>query len=296
MRPYPAAAWAAAGPYPGEVSIDSFGAKMEHRSVSDLYAGDVDPVTLAVDSPVRRVSPNGVLADPLWRCSRYGEARSYHDYPLVKNPNLPAYRRNLDGPSYELSAYTRAPLDFPLNQPGYLFDTLNSRSVYGGDPLYNRRDRRFGYLDDPLYNSRAAFVDDPLYRRSARVDDPLYARSAYLDDPLYRRSTYVDDPLDRRSALVDDPLFARGRSAYLDDPLYRRTNLDDPLYRRSALVDDPLYRRSRYLDDPLHRRAAYLDAPSYRRAALDDPVFGRGRSLMDPRIRSASPRARVPVV
>jgi hypothetical protein len=29
---------------------------------------------------------------------------------------------------------------------------------------------------------------------------------------------------------------------------------------------------------------------------LDDPVFGRGRSLLDRRVRSTSPLARVPVV
>jgi len=243
-----------------------------------LYAGDVDPITQTVTSPVRRVSPNGVLADPLWRCSRYGEVRSYDDYPLVKNPNLPAYRRNLDGPSYELTAYARPPLDFPLSKPGYLFDPL--RSPYYDDPSY-RRHRRFGYLDDPSYPSRAAFVDDPVYRRSAFVDDPVYRRSAFVDDPVYRRSAVVDDPVYRRSALVDDPSYLR--SAYLDDPLYTR----------SSLVDDPLCRRSRCLDDPLYRRPAYLDGPSYRRAALDDPVLGRGRSLMDPRIRSASPRARI---
>lgn len=250
LRPYPAAAWAAAGPYPGEVSVDSFGPKMEHRSVSDLYWGDIDPATQAVSSPVRRVSPNGVLADPLWRCSRYGEIRSYNDYPVVKSPNLPAFRRNLDGPAYEITAYVRHPLDFPLTKPGYLFDPL--KSPYYDENLW-RLDRRCGYLDDPLHPRRTAFLDDPLYRRSAYVDDPLYRRSA---------------------------------SAYLDDPLYRR----------SALLDDPLYRRSGILDDPLYRRAAYLDGPAYRRGALDDPVFGRGRSLLDRRVRSASPRARVPVV
>jgi len=259
LRPYPAAAWAAAGPYPGEVSVDSFGAKMEFRSVSDLYAGDIDPLTQTVSSPVRRVSPNGVLSDPLWRCSRYGEVRSYNDYPVVKTPNLPAYRRNLDGPAYEVTAYVRHPLDFPLTKPGYLFDTL--KSPYYDENLY-RRDRRSGYLDDPLYPRRTAFLDDSLYRRSPLVDDALYRRSAHLDDPLY------------------------GRSAHLDDPLYRR----------SAHLDDPLYRRSAHLDDPLYRRAAYLDGPAYRRGALDDPVFGRGGSLLDRRVRSSSPRARIPVV
>jgi len=249
LRPYPAAAWAAAGPYPGEVSVDSFGAKMEQRSVQDLYAGDVDPVTQSVASPVRRVSPNGVLADPLWRCSRYGEVRSYDDYPAVKAPHLPAYRRNLDGPAYERTAYARVPLDFPLTKPGYLYDPL--KSPYYDENFY-RRDRRFGYLDDPLYPSRKAFVDDPLYRRAALVDDPLYARSLYLDNPLYRRSALQDDPLS--------------------------------LWR------------SRYADDPLYRRADYLDGPAYRRTALDDPLFGRGRSLLDRRVRSSSPRARVPVV
>jgi hypothetical protein len=257
LRPYPAAAWAAAGPYPGEVSVDSFGAKMEHRSVSDLYAGDVDPVTQAVSSPVRRVSPNGVLADPLWRCSRYGEVRSYNDYPAVKTPGLPAPRRNLDGPAYELTAYARHPLDFPLTKPGYLFDPL--KSPYYDENLY-RRHRRFGYLDDPLYPSRTALADDALFLRSPY--------GSYLDDPLSLRSPY---------------------GSYLDDPLYRRS---DPLYRRTALVDDPLFRRS----DPLYRRAAYIDGPAYRRGALDDPVFGRGRSLLDRRVRSASPLARVPVV
>lgn len=202
-------AWAAAGPYPGEVTRDAFGTKIEHRTVADLYAGDVEPFTQTVGSHVRGVPPKGRLADPLWRCSRYGEARSLHDYPdLARNEvfGTQHYRRNVDGPTYGLSAYVTPPVDFPVN----------GRARYWDEPLYSR----LAYLDDPFYR-RTGWTDDVLYDRAAFFDSPVHRRAALLDDPLHRRASYLDGPLTRRSRL-DEPLFGRGRSLY--DPLLRRSS------------------------------------------------------------------------
>jgi hypothetical protein len=152
-----------------------------------------------------------------------------------------------------------------------IVDPISGRTHTSRVRSESPRGFRYGraFLDDPLYR-RTALADplyDPLCRgrvglSRAGLDDPLYdplyrgrvgLTRAGLDDPLY-------DPLLRRSALDADPLYRRG----LADPLYR-----DPLYHgRAGLYSDPLYA------DPLYRRSA-LDS-DWRLSSRFGGAWGRG--------------------